>query len=86
MDYLEALKANFKVSKEKNGAVVCHLLLSDIALQEKHNTTIDTANEDHKIEADIKSRERYLTCMFLSRSDKLRYNQLNIDLKPTTKL
>ena len=58
-----------------------HTGLSAIALQEKHNITSDTANEYQKIEANIKSIERYIACMFLIVSENLRYKQLNKELK-----
>ena len=55
--------------------------LSASVLQEKHNITGYTANEDQNIEAYIKARERYLTYMFLRGSENLRYKQTKTYLK-----
>ena len=81
MDYLEAFNVHLKVRKEHNGPIGYHPVLEVIVLQEKHNITSDTANEEQKTEENIKARERQLMCMFLSGSYNLRYKKLKIDIK-----
>ena len=61
--------------------MVYNLGLSAVAIQEKYNIISDTANEDQKIEANIKAIKIYLMCMFLNRADNLRYKQLKTELK-----
>ena len=82
-DYLEKFKAHLKLSKSHNGSVGYHPELAEVSVQEKYNITSDTANEYQKIEANINSRERYLTCMFLSVAENLRYKQIKTELKNT---
>ena len=66
-DYLEAFKLHPKVSEAHNVAVVYHPGLVAVSLQEKHNITSNTTNDEQNIEAKIKARERRLVCMFISR-------------------
>ena len=54
--YLESFKTHIKVSEPHNGAVGYYLGLAAIVLQEKHNITSDTAQKEHNIESNIKSR------------------------------
>ena len=61
------LKAHLKLSEAHNVAMGYHTGLSAIALQEKHNITSNTTNDEQNIEAKIKARERRLMCMFISR-------------------
>ena len=73
-------KAHLKVSEAHNGAVGYHNGIAESALLEKHNIIIDAANEEQKIESNIKYRGEYMTCIFLIGADNLRYKQLNVDL------
>ena len=79
--YLEASKSRIKVSESHNGAVGYHKLLAAVALQEKYNITSNTANEDHKVEEKINTRDIYLTFQFLSKLDNFSYKQLNTQIK-----
>ena len=65
MDYLEVFKAHLKVSKAHNGAVGYHNGISESALLEKHNIIIDAANEEKKIDSNIKSKGKYMTGLLL---------------------
>ena len=80
-DYLEAFKSHINVSESHNGAVRYNPVLAVIALQEKHSISSNNTNKDHNIEANSKSIEKYLTCMFLSEADNLRYKQIKTNLK-----
>ena len=80
-DYLESFKAHIKVSEAHNGAVGYHTLLAAVALQEKCIITSNTANEDHKFEAKINTRDIYPTFQFLSKLDNFSYKKLNTQLK-----
>ena len=73
---MEALKSHLKVRESHNGAVGYHPGLTEAAPLEKHNVTRNTTNKEQRIEANIKAREKYLTCLFLSGVDNLRYKQL----------
>ena len=53
---LEAFKAHLKISKAHNEAVGYHPTLAAIMIQEKHNITSDTTNEEHNNAANIKAR------------------------------
>ena len=81
MDYLEAFKSHIKVKESHDETVKCHPVLAVSALLDKHNITSEVTNKDQKIEGEIKAKEKYLTCLFLSLVDKLMYAQLKAEPK-----
>ena len=81
MDYLEVFKAHLKVSEAHNGAVGYHNGIAESALLEKHNIIIDAANEEQKIESNIKSKGKYMTGLLLIWAEKLRYKKLKTEIK-----
>ena len=53
---MEAFKAHLKIITAHNVAVGYHPTLAAIMIQEKHNITSDTTNEEHNNAANIKAR------------------------------
>ena len=71
-DQLEASKAYLKVNEAHNVTVGYQMVIAEIELQEKHNTTSNTTNKEQNIQSGIKARERYVMCMFLRGLENLR--------------
>ena len=80
-DCIEAFKAHLKVRKDHNDSLVYNPGLVADAVLEIHKITKDAASEEKRINFNIKSKEIFLTCLFLIGANHIIKKQLNNELK-----
>ena len=72
---------HLKVRKDHNDSLVYNPGLVADAVLEIHKITKDAASEEKRINFNIKSKEIFLTCLFLIGANHIIKKQLNNELK-----